>query len=248
MALSAAILQSAVGATGVGAVPAVSASFTPPAGALLLAFFGVVTFYSTTDPTPVMTITDSTGLIWTLVGASGDTINFSSGLVVYRAVVGLAPVPMTVTGALGGGLSSSAARLSVVSYTGFKTAAPIAQVLQLNRGAGFPNNDGRGAWSYNLASPPLATSEVLACELADGSAPGTASPGAGWTLLDGYAAISKVVAIESRRGSVSPTVDWNLTAIVIPAYKNNSVTIEVAAAGGGASSAAGVMPTFIPGL
>ncbi len=247
MALSVAILQSSVGATGGGAVPLPSASFTPPAGSILFAVFGVLTFYSAVDPTPFMSISDSTGLVWAPVGTSGDTISFSSGIAVYRAVVGPAPVPMTVTGALGGGLASSEARLSVLSYTSFDPLTPVAQILANSRGAGFPSNDGAPAWSFNMVAPPLPTQEIVSVILTNGSTPATATPGAGWTLLDGPVTWRTIMAIETRRGSGSSAVDWLAGSTVPPAYKNNGFSFAVSPLGGGGSASA-FIPAFIPGL
>ncbi len=246
MALSAPILQASNFGQGVFASPIVSDAFTPPPNSILFAIFAAKAFYSAVDPTPFMTITDSAGLVWTLVGGSGDTISFSTGVVVYRAEV-IAPVSMTVTGTVGGGLLGYATRLAILSYTSYDPVAPVPQTFAISRGTGFPSDDGSPAWSFNISATPLPVQEAVSVIVTDGSAPSTAVEGAGWTPLDVGIFDTLVLAIEVRRGSASAVIDWAAGCTVSPAYKNNAFVFTVAPLGGG-GAANGFMPTFVPGL
>lgn len=223
--LSPVSIESAGSATGSGALPITSISFTPPAAAVLFAVLTVQTFFSSADPTPDLSISDSLGLFWQEVGAQGDTISFSQGTKVWWANVGASPAAMTVTGS-NTGFTPNAANLTILSYTGQDVSEPAGNPDGFVRGAGFPNNDGTGPWSFNLAVNPAVTSEVICILSTNASAPSSASPGSGWMeIVDAGAEF--LVAIETRRGSTSMSVDWADTSSASPAYKNVAFCFEV---------------------
>lgn len=225
--LSDVIVQATGNATGAGALPITSASFTPPAAAVLFAILTVQTSFSSADPTPDLSISDSLGLFWEPVGAQGDTISFSQGTRVWRANVGPTPAAMTVTGE-NTGFTPNAANLTILSYTGQNLAAPTTDAEGFLRGAGFPDNDGVGAWSFDLVDAPALTSEVICVLSSNASGPSSSSPGSGWTgIVDDGGTF--LVAIETRRGSVSTTVDWADASSTSPTYKNVALCFTVQA-------------------
>ncbi len=225
MSLSLPNVEATGSATGSGALPITSASFTPPAFAVLFAIATVQTFFNSSDPTDDLTIADSLGLFWELVGGQGDTISFSQGTRVWRANVGAAPASMAVT-VSNTGFTPNAANLTILSYTGQNVSVPAGNPDGFLRGAGFPNDDGSGPWSFNLAVNPGVTSEVVCVLSSNASAPSSASPGSGWTeIIDNGAEF--LVAIQVRRGSASPAVDWADASSVHPTYKNVAFCFEV---------------------
>lgn len=223
--LSAVTVEATGSATGSGALPITSASFTPPAAAVLFAILTVQTFFSSGDPTPNLSISDSLGLVWLPVGAQGDTISFSQGTRVWRANTGPTPSAMTVTGT-NTGFTPNAANLTILSYTGQNPGTPATSAEGFLRGAGFPNDDGSGPWAFTLADAPAASSEVVCVLSSNASAPSSSSPGSGWTgIVDNGAEF--LVAIETRRGSVSTAAAWADASSVHPTYKNVALCFEV---------------------
>ncbi len=226
-----------------GAFPSgVVGPFTPPANSILIARCGASFDYVTGDESAMLAVADSAGLTWVDVGYAFAPSAFAICCRVWYAVVGPAPVAMTVTMSALDANTHYDFSGDVLSYTGFNALAPIRQVKDL------AHDPGSGvAPPIVLDSAPLLTSDVLGYLTADTDDAGRGLAGAGFVDVLNPIAIGNN-SIEARTGSASTTVDWTSVSDGNSYfYKYCFFACEVAAA---ASAPAGslLFPSLVPGL
>lgn len=142
-----------------------TSSFTPTANALLVAMFHGLT-------TQTCTITDSTGLTWTVINTA--TFNSSNRYTVAWAQAPASPSSMTVTATWGASFTGYVAG-SVVQVTGHNTTTPLVA-------AGTKTGSGTSSTFSTSAVPAMASvgNVQFLCCFTRGS---SITPEAGWTEL-----------------------------------------------------------------
>src|SRR6185436_6326738 len=130
--------------SGAAATSFTSASFTPTANAIHIAFMN-----ARTGAAAIPTITDSAGNTWTLV--SGTNLSVGAGNLkcsLYYWVAGASPAAMTATVTSSGAIACS---LMIVAYTGAATDTANINVNQNTAGDPAPTNAAMAATSTGLA-------------------------------------------------------------------------------------------------
>ena len=130
--------------SGAAATSFTSASFTPTANAIHIAFMN-----ARTGAAAIPTITDSAGNTWTLV--SGTNLSVGAGNLkcsMYYWVAGASPAAMTATVTSSGAIACS---LMLVAYTGAATDTANINVNQNTAGDPAPTNAAMAATSTGLA-------------------------------------------------------------------------------------------------
>jgi len=204
-------------------------SFTPPNNSLIVVVIGVGETNGITDPSPDISITDSSLMTWTSRYTSGNTGNgatlWSAGQRVFTTQV-LTGTPITLT-------VDCAARdiasylVQAFAYTGHDTTTPIGAIIT-NGMSGTS-----GSLTLTLPTAPSSTSEILAFLHGDlYSGNGSSSPGTGWTeLYDINLASYNWLQSQYINNTTSPTISWvsinNGTGSVA---KTSSSAIEIKAA------------------
>lgn len=122
----------------------------------------------------------STGITFTeQISIGGSITIWPTTLEVYT---GLVPSTGSRTVTVNASSKKHIGYVTVFKYSGVDTTTPIRQVKQFNVDETTLTN---GAYSYNLDSSPLSTSEVLAFVSVDTTGTCYMAPGTGWTeLLD----------------------------------------------------------------
>jgi len=200
------------------AVSAVSGSFTPPAGALL-----IVTAQGTngsTGPTSVAVTNSGTALTWTQVQLANKTTTgggdgFAS---IHRAVVGTSAA-MTVTATQTGGSAPTSIKVYVV--TGANTTTPVGTAV-IGRGTTTPLT--------TTALTTTGTNSLFFASADEWSAPaaetGTAGSGMTWDSWgisgsnyggSGYKTVAAPASTTTALSSVggSGTMDWQYVVVEV---------------------------------
>jgi len=159
--------------SGAAATSFTSASFTPTANAIHIAFMN-----ARTGAAAIPTITDSAGNTWTLV--SGTNLSVGAGNLkcsLYYWVAGASPAAMTATVTSSGAIACS---LMIVAYTGAATDTANINVNQNTAGDPAPTNAAMAATSTGLAfnsqnagAAPTATPSAQGYSSIINSAPAT---------------------------------------------------------------------------
>ena len=159
--------------SGAAATSFTSASFTPTANAIHIAFMN-----ARTGAAAIPTITDSAGNTWTLV--SGTNLSVGAGNLkcsLYYWVAGASPAAMTATVTSSGAIACS---LMLVAYTGAATDVSNINVNQNTAGDPAPTNAAMAATSTGLAfnsqnagAAPTATPSAQGYSSIINSAPAT---------------------------------------------------------------------------
>lgn len=220
-----------------------TASFTPPANAVLYANIGMINFVGNTTliPDGTTVTTSAGGLTWTRVRSARDTVSGYPGAhEVWWAVTDSAPPAMTLTFNAGGqanGADPAQVTIHVVAVTGDPDlTAPNGAVAA---GAEV----GAAAVTINLNNPPASTSGTLAFGFSadNGTTTTRRTPSAGWTELydtgSPDAGYGDLQTMWRPPGSTSAAVTWDNFADNASAslWMSSAFAVEVkAAAGGGA--------------
>lgn len=225
------LLQQTFGTSGSahGAGVATTSSFTPANNSLL---YVVATFIATTDDASEgtsLTITDSAGLTWTSRAATATSPAWSYGIRVWTAPV-TTGTSMTVSVDIGA-TAAQYIRVEVYEFTSYDTGTPVAGAVTGS------DADGDGAHSITLGATPRTDSILMSHMFVGlGSASGTVTENANWTLLFETVLTDWGVAhSQYRTGTTSTSVDWDdLLATGTPFGGACSVAMEIrdAAAGG----------------
>lgn len=185
----------------------VSASFTPTAGATLVAFFSAMD-EGAGSIGGSFTITDSAGLTWTSRATASNAGGFFHQGRVWTSVVGGSPSSMTVTFGCAG-TNHSQRQWFIVE---------VSNGAGVGTAAGAVTTTANGAYTLTLPTAPDASSVIVACVGMDATnttitPTGAVNPGAGWTEL-GELYSNLTVGRETYgqaqhiTGSTSTSVTW----------------------------------------
>lgn len=180
-----------------------SASFSPAAGALLVALWAE----ATTTAVPDITVTTSLSGVgsWTEYGiAVDDTFGNLIHARIAWALCGASPGTGTVTATTNGAAPTAGGMLSVVEFSGHDTTTPIRQNVTGQNASG-------DTLTLNLASAVLATSMTLSVGNMHGTT-GSIVPPSGMTQL---------TSAQMATGSWAPTFAMDATP---PGAQNNQWT------------------------
>lgn len=213
------------GADGVRSLTA----FTPGNNSLLVACFGGVGENGSGDQEGIATVSGG-GLTWTKRVSIGVNDQVYTTVRTW-ATIWTAPVSTGGSTTVGGNANSVADQYSTglycYEYNG-EHASPIGATGTLTR------RDTAGSASFTLSGSPASGSEVIAFAIVNNSTPSlnAIDPGTGWTSQHAAAAVGDYTEdyyeVQTRTGSTSTTVLWNVLDSDVPAVANQGGSVSVA--------------------
>jgi hypothetical protein len=200
-----------------------TSNLTTVSGELLVVIVGFNEFSGVTDPTADLTITNTgTALTFTQRAIEGTDYSFSQGIVVYTAPVTTgATIQLTLDC---GARNVRRCMVHCESYSGYDTGSPVGTT-----GEDSDVTNGGSTYSFNLATNPASTSEVIAAVLQNAWT--STTHGTGWTELSDFGSSGNLgMQVQVRSGSTSTAVAWDATTGSTPLV---GVAVEIKQASGG---------------